>query len=311
MNHFNLPLALPFRFVKLNGLGIHFDDQLPFDQIRDHQRKVFYPQKWIKSVKTKLQCESSIAPNKLQLRKITGEIVKEFEWSSVVVATSYRIYETEYDVTDVPEGMYFLYQVVEGGDISWKRFSNAIEIRSTHKHCLTFKYKNSFNKDDIAWSTGLVMNFICEADIQSYEPDSDRVEYNNQTRDSVLIDAVPGRAFKLYVGDTIYNKSGVAPYIVDILDRIFCFDFVSIAGTDLQSWLQYKNKGGSDFKISEVREYPLIGAQLEVVPSKNLMSTQDADSTPFASGIITAYNIETGFFSSAATVPVINVEENE
>lgn len=305
MNNFKIPFVTPFKFYKRAMAGIHFDDKWYCKQIRSFEIKAIYRQKWIKSVKTKLQIESSLAPDDLKLLSKYGAPVKQFVWTEVVTGGTYKIWETEYDVTDVDDDIYYLYQRVGFGEtIEWEAVSEPIHIAVAHINVIKFRYKNSFNKDDIAWTTGIDMTFMCEADIQDFEPDSDETDYINENHDTKTLDNIPSRQFQLYIGDTRNGASGVAPYIVDILNRIFACDYIMIEDK------RYDNKSGSKFKVTRVRGYPLIGASLELVESFNSQSLEFADTTPFADGFIAGYNIETGFFGPGNLLPVQEVIEN-
>lgn len=305
MNYFKISRTMPFQFIK-NGLdSIHPDEMWAFEHIRSHQIKVDYKQKWKRGTKTFIQCESTIAPNNLQVKNKYGATVKTFTWLVAIDAGTYKVYYFEFDIDDLPDDYYFLYQVITAGALTWKLITEPIALANSWENTLLFEYKNSFDRDDVFWFPTMVCRFFCEADIQDYEPDTERNNYLNQIKSTTLLDSFPGEAYQLYIGDTRYGRSGVTDYIIKKLDRIFCCDTVLINDK------QYAAKTGSNFKITRNRNYPLIGASLDIVPSVNESSTQFADTTPvFDFGIITAYNIETDFFGDDAIVPVLEVEEN-
>lgn len=311
MNNFKLPYVLPFKFVKKKMTGMHFGDKWHCMQIRSFEMRATYKQKWVKSKITKLQCESTVVPSDLVLLNRYGTPVKMFEWEEVFDGTSYKIYETTFDVSDMDDDTYYLYQLVAVSEsIVWEYLTEPIAVAVSHVNVININYSNSFNKDDMAWTTGIDMTMMIEGDIQDYEPDSDETDYVSENKDTKTLDVIPGSTFQLYIGDTRDSRSGVAPYMIDILNRVFACDRISIGTPGVDDLKRYDNKTGSKFKITRVRGYPLIGASIEIVPSFNEQSLEDADTTPFASGIVTAYNIETDFFGEKGTVPVINIEEN-
>lgn len=314
MAHFKIPLVWPFKMVPFPEIeSIHFDDNHFCHQIREHQMRVPYQQKWIKSVTTPLQLEASSAPTPLEVLTRNGAVAKTFTWTLAASGNGYGIYQTTFDITDLGEGIYFLHTVAPStlGEV----ISEPIMSVATYPNVLMFRFKNSFNKDDVAWTTGLEMIFMCEADIQDFEPDSDETDYINQVHDTVNLDGVPHRIYQLYIGDTRNGKSGVAPYVVDILNRIFSCDFISI-GRPGGLMRQYNNKSGSKFRVTRNRNYPLIGASLDLVDRFNSQSLEFNDGgggggeTPAVDGFIAAYNIETGFFGPGSILPIIEVEEN-
>lgn len=301
-NHFNIPLIWPFKMVPSTLTpGIHFNDDWHSSQVRSWEMKRYYQQKWKKSDTTKLQIESSILPSNLKVLSKDGAVVKQFTWSAVLSEIAYKIYETTFDISDLGEDVYYLYQQVAFGSIDWKYVSEPISSKAAWDRTLLFTYKNSFNDQAVAWTaTGMEMKFRCEADIQQPDFLRDRAAYINQTRDLVNLSGIPYNAFKLEIGDA----PGVAPYIIDILNRIFCCDSIDIEG------LKYQSDDGSKWAVNRIKGYPLIGASIDIVPAVNKAAQQSADVTPLSSGIVMAYNIETAFFGPGSLVPVTDVVEN-
>lgn len=301
MNHLKIPFLLPFKFVpNTSSPGVHLDDSWACEQIRDFERKVYYRQKWNKADTTPLQIESSIAPEDLKVYNQQRVVVKSLPWQSIFSYLSYGIYEVTVDLSDLPNGVYYLYQRVNLLSVDWKAVSEPIETKEKWLNTELINYKHSFNDYDVAFSTGISFNFRCEAGIMDMEPQRNATEYTNQSRNVVLLSAVPSRVFKLLVG----TAPGVPIYIVDILNRIFDCDTVSISGK------RFAANPGSEWKLTRVRGYPLVGAELEIVEAENLSSLNFADTNPLAPGIVTAYNIETTFFGQGAIVPITEVEEH-
>lgn len=303
MNHLKFPYQLPFKFVPLANTGMHFDDKLFCKQIRSFEIKAKYKQKWLKNTTTDLIIESSIAPNDLILLNNYGIEIKTFEWSILLNGTNYSIYKINFDVSDIAEGVYFLYQKVAGGLINWEVISEPIHIASSHEDVIRFVYKNSFNKDDVPWTLGISFTFICEADIQDFEPDFDTIDFVDEVHDRKILYGTPFRQFQLYVGNTKNGVSGVPPYMIDILSRVFTNDNVLIEEK------KYVVKAGSKFKITRVRGYPLIGASLELWEGNNLQSLEFSDTTPLPDGFIAVYDIDTGLFGPGGLLNVIDVEQ--
>lgn len=300
-NHFNIPFIWPFKMVPNTSTpGIHFDDKWACEQIKSFETKAYYRQKWNKADTTILQVESSIAPDDLKVYNVNGIVVKTFTWSAVVMEVNYKVYEATFDISDLSTGIYFLYQRVTLLGIDWKALSEPIEMKESWPNTLLFTYKHSFNDYDIAWTTGLKMKFRCEAGIMDFAPERDRTSYINQGHDTTTLKGVPSRSFKLYIGDA----RGVAPYIIDTLNRILCCDYVDIDGK------LYQSSEGSKLEVTRAKNYPLFGASIGIVEAKNMQSLQFADPTPLAPGIVAAYNIQTGFFGPGTLIPITEVLEN-
>jgi hypothetical protein len=300
MNYFKIPFACPIKFVpSTTNPGIHFDDDIATNLIRSFERKVNYYQKWVKADHIILQCESTIAPARLQLYNAQGVLVKEVDWLNFFVGAgvSYGIYQADLEVTDVPDGVYYLYTKVGLLSVSWPVISNPIHIKSKWPGTALFKYRNSFNDFDVAWSTGIEMLFRCEAAIMEFQPVNDVTTSANQLGDLNTLKAVPSRSFKLFTGTAI----GHPPYITDILNRILSCDYVNIDGQEFQLM------PGAKWEMTRAKGYPFVGSAIDIAPAHNNMSLEFADTNPLSPGIIAAYNIETGFFGPGTLIPILDV----
>lgn len=309
MAYVNYPKCLPFKMIPRNpnpdNLGIH--GSWACEQIRDFEIRAKYKTKWVKTDITLLQIEASLPPEPYKVLDKYGAVVKSFAWATTFDGGTYKIYQITYDISDLPDGTYFNYgQVKFGLLINLEAISEPILSQGSHINTRLITFKNSFNKDDVAWTTGITMKFRCECDIQDYEPDRDRTSYVNQVKDTENLDGVAMEEYQFYVGDTKDGRSGVAPYIVDILNKILVCDYIKIGNLLIQS------KEGSNWKITRVRGFPLIGAAITVVEASNKQSLQQAvdDGTGMPSGRVNSYNIETGFFGPVATIPVTEILEN-
>lgn len=299
-NHVNIPFLLPFKFVpRSTNPGPHFDDAWTCEQIKSFQKAAYYKQKWVKTDTTPLQIETTIAPASLKVYNAQAQPVKSIDWTLVFTGPNYKIYECEFDISNLPEGVYWIYQQVTILTINWEVLSEPIHSKTTWPNTMKIDYKNSFNKDGVAWTTGLQMSFRVEAAIMDMEPDAEVTSYINQTRDTMVLDGTPFRKYKLYIGDA----PGVAPWVMDLLNRIFVCDYVMIEGK------KYTRESGAKWEITRQKNYPLVGGSLEIVEATNTDGLQFSETTPLAPGIVVAYNMQTAFFGPGALVPVADMEE--
>lgn len=300
-NYVKYPLVLPIKWVPFSGTpGVHFDDLWAYRQVRDYQIKARYFQKWKRSETTKIQIESTIAPQDMKILGADGLSVKTIPWTNVFTNAQYSIYELTFDVSDLPEGIYFGYSKVTLLSFTRIAITEPINSRNEWPNTMSVIYKHSFNDYDVAWSTGIEMKFRVECGIMDIDPQRNAVDYINQNYDNVLLSAVPFRAFKLLVGDA----PGVAPWVIDLLNRIMDCDYTSFEGK------RYSAISGSKWEITRAKGYPLVGGSLDIMESINNMSMEMSDTTPLAPGLVTAYEIQTGFFGAAAIVNVEEVEKN-
>jgi hypothetical protein len=303
VKYINIPFAWPFKMVpNTTTYDMHFDDAWWHEQRKHYERKVFYKQKWIKTKTTKLQVEANVIPGDLVVRDANYQVVKTFVWVAVFVATNYKIWELTFDMSDKLQGVYFLTGIEIPGENDPGWISEPVDIRNTWPRTLSFKYKNSFNVNDVAWTTGLEMLFTCEAGIGAFDPTRERTAYINQPLDVKTTYAVPGRLFKLLIGDA----PGVPPYVLDILNRIFCCDHVMIGN------MQWETPLGSKWEKTEIKGYPNIGASIDLVPANNAQSLQSSAGVEVGGGYIAAYEIETDWFGiTSGPLTILDVEINQ
>lgn len=306
-NYLNIPLIWPFKMVPVSSdPGVHFDDSWSHEQIKSFEMRQRYFQKWVKSETTPLIVEATYAPENLKLYRPDGTVIKEFGWTSIFAATEYQIYKTEFDVSDVTDKRVFLYQKAEAGIYSKEWFSEPIEIKTSWPGTLLFKYRNSYLSQGVAWTaeSGLYMYFRCEAGLMNFVPKGDRTSFINQIRNTKQLSGYPYRNFKLWIGDVF----GVPPYILDILNRIFCCDTVLITHKKGVMEKQYELTQGAEWEINEIKGYPWMGAGIEITPSTNVESTSFNDQVTAAPALVVTYQIIARFFGGQQLVQLEDIE---
>lgn len=307
-SHFKIPMLNPFKFIRESVRTKDFDGDWARNQIKAWEFPKFYQQKWQKADTTPIQIESSIAPNALLLIDALGQTIKTFNWTSIVTAVNYQVYETTFDVSDVDDGVYFLYQVVTFGAITWPAISEPINCKTTWPSTILFRYKNTFNDGDVIFlASGTTFVFRCEGAIpaQSLIPKRNASDYANQSQNVTLLKGYASRVFTLFIGGTDQD-CGVAPWVIDLLNRVFDLDVVSIDGK------RYAANVGVDWKTNQPNQaYPLISASLEIAESLESTSLEFQDETVLGEGLVIAYNFQTGFFGPGAQVPITEIITNE
>lgn len=305
MNYVNIPLLNPFKFypnVAQSAAGVHFDDNFACARLRRWERNVSYQQKWVKADTTKLQIESSLPPNDLVLVDFYGQTIKSFVWSVVFTGVSYKIYETTFDPsTGVASGLYFLYQKVAFGSITWRAISEPINIQNAWPDTSLIRYYHSYNDWDVAFTaTGIQFKFRSECAVTDFNPLNDSTDFIDQTRDTKILWGVPYREYKLSAG----TEPGVAEWVPDLLNRIVVCDHFYISDK------QFSKKSGANGSMTRIKGYPLVGWSIDLVEAKNQFSLQFSDTTPLDQGLVIAYDIESDWFGPGNIVNVEEVEEN-
>lgn len=283
--------------------GEHFDDDWACKQIRFGEMRVNYQQKWIRSYTTKLQIVTTVEPDDLKLYDEYGVVVKSFPWTVVGTGTGdEKAYHCTYDVTDIlTDGYYWLYQKCAILSVLLEAISEPIWIRNSHRNVRPFVFSNSKNDFGLIFSgTNLSMTFMCESDMPAneYTFERDVNTFADQIHNVVMLSGYPYNNAKLIIG----NPKGVAPYVIDITNRILCCDNVKFNGLKIQT------TDGAKWDINKVRGYPLIGGSIDVTPAKNLSSLQLIHEDPIEPGIIVAYDLDQGFFGTTNIVHITDFE---
>ena len=142
------------------------------------------------------------------------------------------------------------------------------------------------------------MTFCIECELMEMTPEAEITSYADQTRDITVLDGVPYRTYKL----EFFDARGGSPYMLDIVNRIFCCDTVSIEGKG------YVRNNGAKLNVNRVKGYPLVGGNIEVTEAKNLYSLQHNDLSELAPGIVTAYNIDANWFGGSSIVQITEID---
>lgn len=307
-NIFEIAYLNPLKFyASSNTPGKNFDEDWYYNRLLDWQLRVSYLQKWQTDDMIKIQAISTFTGPTLTLYSLAGYPISGKTVTGTLInfdSAGNGIYEFNMALNDVPEGRYALVAKSSLGAASFVKLSEPIEVRATHKNTSLFTYTNTLNDFGIMF-TGVDQDanpyapsftFRCEAWVLDLQPERDRTSYQDQTLNERTLYALPYRKFKLYVGTAV----GVAEYVLDILNRIFCCDNVKING------LQFETIDGATWNINRVKGYPLVGADIDVIPAVNASSDQQNDVAGPGGGFFTAYDIYTDAFGTFNAPPDSN-----
>lgn len=287
----NIPFLNPIKFVPSTPTPgyPHFDSDWAFNQIKSFETKAQYYQKWQVGDITTIHVESSILPI-LEIHDCTGS-KKTIPFVKVAdgLELGVGIYEATVNLDDLAVNkVYYAYIHASYGSVNFAAISEPIRLQSSWPGTLLFSYKNSFNDFGVAFTTGVQFNFRCEAGIMDFQPENESADYVDQIHNVEQLSGTPYRTFKLYIGD----ERGVAPWVLDLLNRVFVCDFVEIEG------LQYSKNTGAKWELNRVKPFPLFGGSLEIVPTKNISGLQFMSDESIQEGMVMAYNIDTDFFGT-------------
>lgn len=285
----NISFLNPLKFVpSTNTPGYpHFDADWAVNQIKIFETNTTYYQKWQVGDTTPIQIEASSTPWDLKVYSCDG-VEKSISFSKVAdgATLGINIYEAIFDITDLAVNKIY-YALIGAGTLG--AISEPVRLQTSWDNTMSFSYKNSLNDFGVAFTTGVEFTFRCEAGIMDFQPETESTDYIDQIHNVELLAATPYREFKLYIGD----ERGVAPWVLDLLNRIFSCDNVHIEDKG------FTKKTGSQWDINRIKGWPLFGGSLDIVPKNNVSGLQLIVDDDVLHGLVTSYDIDTNFFGTA------------
>ena len=308
VNYCEVALLSPFKMIpETDTPGIHFDDDWMSARILSFQTKKCYHQKWLKKLATKFQIRSTIVPEVLKAYNKNREVVDTFSFSSVAdLPDGGKIYECTVNFEqafDDGNTIVWLYLEATQGLTSFKFISEPIELFQQRDNLLIFQFWNSFNDWRTVFTLGFKPYFIIEAGITDYEPGRSVGKYVNEVRDTVTLSATPYRKFKLNIGEA----PGVADWAMDAMNRILCCDTVLISHREDLLGKAYETPDGAQWEIKREKEWPMIGASIDLVEKYNLYSVQQ-NSGAITPGIVIGYSLDSPW-SGGSFAPIQVIDE--
>ena len=253
---FYIPNLNPLRFT--GGAGNKFDRLLMEELINRFQDKKCYFQKWNLGDTTKLQILSDFEFT-FKIYDLDGVLFEEITPEAVstnIIGQSFSVYEIEMIFAEA--GGYYAVIEYDGNTL----ISEAWEV-GNFPDTVLYKYKNSENNFSVVFDTGIEMAYRVEGLVTEFEPKADDVIYNDQSRNSRILESVPWRSFQLYVG----NQEGVPEWVADKANRILACDVVYI---DSETFDGYISKvEGAEWEISRAEQYAFIGLKTEIMLVEN------------------------------------------
>lgn len=297
MMFLNIPFLNPLKFYpNTENPGGHFDDDWMYNRILDFETKVNYFQKWQVGDTSTIHIESTILPDALRVYDCDKTLRKSIPFTKVAdgAELGVNIYEAPVNIDDLAVNKtYYFYISASYTGVNFAAISEPVRLQTLWPGTIQFSYRNSFNDFGVAFTTGVEFTFRCEAGIMDFNPESEGADYIDQIHNVEVLSGTPYRTFKLYIGD----EKGVAPWVLDLLNRVFVCDHIEIEG------LQYSKNTGAKWEVNRVKPWPLFAGSLEIIPSKNKSGLQFISDADITEGLVVAYDIDTNFFGT--------VEEDE
>jgi hypothetical protein len=302
-----IPFLNPIRFVPLGSTAINFDSDWYYNQIKYYETKIQYFQKWVFGDIIYLQVASNFSPVAIDLRDCHGNTLTTFSFTVVptaIINPDLIIYECSIPVPIVDEGEYFFLLKI-GSDATLEQFISEPQYFSDDpSNTLFFKAKNSYNKFDVVFKTGIQFGFRVEGSFGPLSPMSVDSVWQDQPLDLETIDSIPYRQFKLAIG----GLRGVPDWVPDKVNR-----YLSCDSTLIQD-RQYTKADGAKWETIIADYYPLRGWKIDVRETKNLYSLVAQNNFSPAEQFAVVFNIETkafGTFNGNASNNVIQITKTE
>lgn len=282
-NIFEIAFACGVRFYPESATpGKHFDDDWLYNRLLNYETKVNYFQKWQKDDVIPIQALSTFSTVVFKIYNLSGSVAESFNATLICQgpANAYGVYHANIELDSLSEGIYFIIAESTMLASTFRYISEPISVKTKHIGTSVFKYSNTFNDFGIVFTATDLSNnlyqptflFRCEAAIKDFLPQRVRSSYQDQILNVTTLSATPYRQFKLFIG----NEKGVAPWVLDLLNRIFCCDTVLIDHQGAGVYKQYETPDGAKWETNLVNGYPLMGGDIDLVEAKNQSSLQQS-----------------------------------
>jgi hypothetical protein len=266
-----------------------------------NQENKCYFQKWKNTDSTKLQILSDFPDITIDIRDYnTNEIVLSLNVAEIpinLIGQTFKCYEVLFDFSLLTDGQYYAeltYSSISTDPVTL--FSEPFDVQADHPGTMLFKYTNSENNYSIIFDTDIEFDFRVEGTIKEFTPVSDDVIYNDQKRNVTLLNSVPYRSWKLYIG----NAPGLPDWVLDKVNRIMSVDQKNIDDVDFE-----KVEGEKWEQVRQV-EYPFSGMSIEIMPVENvfLQRIKTGDNPPEGYTIV---ELVKNYFENAADITVAGI----
>lgn len=241
----------------------HFDDDLSENLIQNYKTLACYTQKYNKTDKPVIQILSDYETFSVELYDINDQAVKIYVPVLVntnIIDFTFKCYETEINFTGLDNGVYQLrVSYVDDEEGLVKFYSEPIKIKEVHEGTILVEYTNSENNFGFIFSNNWTGKIRVESEISNFMPASDDVIYIDQKYNNTRLYGQPYRKFQFILG----CKQGVPDWMVDKINRAFCFDQLSLDG-------EFFNKTEeAQWEETRVDNYPFTGQVIDIMPVEN------------------------------------------
>lgn len=144
-----------------------------------------------------------------------------------------------------------------GAEETW--ISDVQNVQDDQPNTILFEYTNSQNDFNVIFETGTIFSLRVEGSISLPKPEFNNVIYNDINENTTKLYGNPWTGFKLFIA---YN-SGVAPWIIDRVNRILACDQIKIENR------YYEMEDGAKWEESRADQYTLYGVNIDIKEVQN------------------------------------------
>lgn len=280
---------------------VRFLEETETDLFLINQDGKCYLQKWQTDDVTKIQIISDFPNIELTIHDLqTHALIATVNVAQMpvnIINQTFLCYEALLDFGTYGIGSFYAKIVYMGplsGDVTL--YSEPFSVQVSQSGTLLYKYKNSENDFSVIFDTNIEFNIRVEGVIEDFTPASDDIIYNDQEKNVTLLNSVPYRSWKLYVG----NQPGIANWMLDKVNRALACDQKNIDGVD------YEKVEGSKWEIIREIEYPFQGMSIEIMPVENvfLQRIKTGDQPPAGFTIVEKVK---NYFGNGADIEVTGI----
>lgn len=245
----SLPLINPLRFSSTLG-NYEFD----------HNSDYCYFQKWQYGDILNLQFLSDGIVTLKLLSLEEGLIKKEFTSNKIengLIDVDFEVHEFSIFFDENID--YGKYVFIIDLDSVYTYYSNPINYQEEFSKTVLFKYRNTYNDQNLIFDTGIEFYFRVEGTVQMFNPKIDHTTYIDQKKNATLLSATPYRYFTLFVG----IEHGIPDWAIDLVNRILCTDVKKVDN------LLFEITEDSELESIRIDNYAMSAASIEITEKEN------------------------------------------
>lgn len=260
-----LSQANPLRFIDVTRTNKGFNGNFAVDQVLSYQDQKCYLQKWQHDDTLKLQFCSDFEPTDLEIRDaLTNELASSIPWvekTTSIIGQTFKIYEIGFAFMGIDSGKYYaLFSYEDQDGIDRPQETEVFDVREEQPNTINVRYKNSRNKLDVVFDTGIEFEFRVEGAIKNFLPDNTRDTFEDQDQELTLLDATPFLVAKFFIG----YMSGVPRWVVAKMN------IIQSCNQTLYDNIPYQIPKGAKYELEENDlGDDFVGGSIDIRPTEN------------------------------------------